>query len=141
LELVRDAGFPIINLDIGYDVESQTNASWLARVQQAIDFAAKEIYLYPLYVRPLTGLCKSARTWDDWRLALYRAGRNLLLASGYEQVSLRMFRRPLASESGPVYCCQDDGMIGLGCGARSYTRSLHYSCEYAVASRAVAGIL
>jgi oxygen-independent coproporphyrinogen-3 oxidase len=32
-------------------------------------------------------------------------------------------------------------MIGLGCGARSYTRSLHYSREYAVASRAIAGIL
>ena len=32
-------------------------------------------------------------------------------------------------------------MIGLGCGARSYTRSLHYSREYAVKSSAVAGIL
>jgi oxygen-independent coproporphyrinogen-3 oxidase len=141
LRLVRDAGFPIINLDLIYGAESQTTASWLASVQQAIDFAAEEIYLYPLYVRPLTGLGKSARTWDDWRLALYRAGRERLLESGYEQVSLRMFRRPLANESGPVYCCQDDGMIGLGCGARSYTRSLHYSREYAVASRAVAGIL
>jgi oxygen-independent coproporphyrinogen-3 oxidase len=29
----------------------------------------------------------------------------------------------------------------LGCGARSYTRGLHYSHEYAVGTRAVAGIL
>jgi oxygen-independent coproporphyrinogen-3 oxidase len=32
-------------------------------------------------------------------------------------------------------------MLGLGCGARSYTESLHYSYEYAVGSRAVRGIL
>ena len=32
-------------------------------------------------------------------------------------------------------------MLGLGCGARSYTRSLHYAREYAVGTRAVAGIL
>jgi oxygen-independent coproporphyrinogen-3 oxidase len=32
-------------------------------------------------------------------------------------------------------------MVGLGCGARSYTRTLHYSREYAVASREVREIL
>jgi oxygen-independent coproporphyrinogen-3 oxidase len=40
-----------------------------------------------------------------------------------------------------VYCCQDDGMIGLGCGARSYTRELHYSTEWAVGARGVRDIL
>lgn len=32
-------------------------------------------------------------------------------------------------------------MVGLGVGARSYTTSLHYSHEWAVASRAVRGII
>ena len=32
-------------------------------------------------------------------------------------------------------------MIGLGCGARSYTRTLHYSSEYAVSRTGVRGIL
>ena len=32
-------------------------------------------------------------------------------------------------------------MVGLGCGARSYTRSLHYSSEYAVAAPSVRGII
>ena len=35
------------------------------------------------------------------------------------------------------YCCQEDGMIGLGPGARSYTRSMHYSTEYAVGQTGV----
>src|SRR5262245_65326792 len=42
---------------------------------------------------------------------------------------------------GPAYCCQDDGMVGLGCGARSYTRALHYSGEYAVGATGVREIL
>jgi len=44
-----------------------------------------------------------------------------------------MFRAPHApQQDGPSYCCQNDGMVGLGAGARSYTRQLHYSTDYAV---------
>jgi oxygen-independent coproporphyrinogen-3 oxidase len=32
-------------------------------------------------------------------------------------------------------------MVGLGCGARSYTRSLHYSLDYAVRPKSVKGII
>ena len=32
-------------------------------------------------------------------------------------------------------------MIGLGCGARSYTSCIHYSNEYAVSSKAVLGLI
>jgi oxygen-independent coproporphyrinogen-3 oxidase len=65
-----------------------------------------------------------------------------LFAAGYEQVSLRMFRRAGAAiATGPVYCCQDDGMIGLGCGARSYTRAGHYASEWAVGARGVRDII
>ena len=39
------------------------------------------------------------------------------------------------------YCCQEDGMVGLGPGARSYTRSLHYSTEYAVGQTGVKMII
>lgn len=74
--------------------------------------------------------------WDEQRLRLYAVGRDHLLAHGYEQVSMRMFRRadaPRESQDGPEdYACQTDGMIGLGCGARSYTAALHYSFDYAV---------
>ncbi|MBD4029592.1 coproporphyrinogen III oxidase family protein, partial [Xanthomonas citri pv. citri] len=69
----------------------------------------------------------------DERLVLYRAGRDHLLAAGYTQVSMRMFRAPHARDGdAPVYCCQSDGMVGIGCGARSYTAGLHYSSEYGV---------
>jgi oxygen-independent coproporphyrinogen-3 oxidase len=55
---------------------------------------------------------------------------------------MRMFKRPDAQGTpGPVYCCQDDGMIGLGVGARSYTRGVHYSSEWAVGARGVRDII
>ena len=55
---------------------------------------------------------------------------------------MRMFRsKRVAIREGAVYCCQDDGMVGLGCGARSYTRKLHYSSEYAVGANGIHGII
>lgn len=54
---------------------------------------------------------------------------------------MRMFQKPGAPEQGPVYCCQADGMIGLGVGARSYTRTLHYSEDWAVGSEGIREIV
>jgi oxygen-independent coproporphyrinogen-3 oxidase len=135
------ADFPTVNLDLIYGLPGQTVETWLDSVRQALAFGPDEIYLYPLYVRPLTGLGRARRDGDDIRPACYRAGRDALLAGGYEQVSMRMFRRPGAAEGGPAYCCQEDGMVGLGCGARSYTRGLHYGLDYAVAPKGVKAIL
>jgi oxygen-independent coproporphyrinogen-3 oxidase len=145
LERIRAAGFPTLNIDLIYGIDGQTPVTWLHSLDAALAWRPEELYLYPLYVRPLTGLDRRARDWDDQRLELYRIGRDHLLSHGYEQVSMRMFRLPIGdasgSPSGTEYCCQSDGMVGLGCGARSYTTSLHYSFEYAVGARHVRAII
>lgn len=142
LAAIRDAGFPTLNIDLIYGGEGQTVESFRRSIDAALVHHPEEIYLYPLYVRPLTGLGARDRTWDDERLEQYRAGRDMLLEADYEQVSLRMFRAAYAREvNGPVYCCQEDGMVGLGCGARSYTERLHYSTVYAVGRSGVRAIL
>lgn len=153
---IRAQRFPTLNLDLIYGIEGQTVASFIASVDSALAFMPEELYLYPLYVRPLTGLGRIAESGSegkrrfalqpepvDDRLAMYRAGRDRLLAAGYTQVSMRMFRAPHApaTDAGPAYCCQDDGMVGIGCGARSYTRDLHYASEYGVSRRGVVDIL
>ena len=163
VERIRAAWFPTLNLDLIYGLPGQTVQSWLASLDAALRWRPEELYLYPLYVRPLTGLERWGRQAEDaLRLACYRAGRDRLLAEGYEQVSMRMFRMPGTGARQPAgpgtagerhegaeghgdvgteYCCQADGMIGLGCGARSYTRALHYSSEYAVGSAGVREII
>jgi oxygen-independent coproporphyrinogen-3 oxidase len=144
LDRIRLAGFDTLNIDLIYGIAGQTPRTWQHSLDAALAWAPEEIYLYPLYTRPLTGLGRR-RPGDrdgDQRMSLYRQGRDHLLAAGYEQVSMRMFRQGGAAGTGAAgtgtagtgtrYCCQEDGMVGLGCGARSYTAALHYSFEYAV---------
>lgn len=137
---IRASGVETLNIDLIYGIDGQTETTWLHSLDAALAWRPEELYLYPLYVRPLTGLGLRPREWDDQRLTLYRLGRDHLIAAGYEQVSMRMFRLP-GGGAGTEYCCQTDGMIGLGCGARSYTSRLHYSFEYAVGVRHVRTII
>jgi oxygen-independent coproporphyrinogen-3 oxidase len=147
LETIRDTGFPVLNLDLIYGIPGQTAQTWAESLRTALRWRPEELYLYPLYVRPLTGLSRRRvdgpdPQWDKQRLSLYRQGRDLLRENGYRQVSMRQFRRDgVPGAEGPDYCCQDDGMVGLGCGARSYTRALHYSFDYAVSVGEVRGII
>ncbi|MFF7329774.1 STM4012 family radical SAM protein [Streptomyces sp. NPDC008150] len=147
LSRVRDARIPVLNIDLIYGIDGQTERTWRHSLDAALAWRPEELYLYPLYVRPLTGLGRRAApgadpAWDEQRLRLYRAGRDHLLAQGYVQQSMRMFRRADAPQQGADdYACQTDGMIGLGCGARSYTSGLHYSFDYAVDMHEIRGIV
>jgi oxygen-independent coproporphyrinogen-3 oxidase len=144
LATIRDAGIPMLNIDLIYGIDGQTPQTWEESITAALAWRPEELYLYPLYVRPLTGLDRRGGTHDDWdrhRLDLYRRGRDLLRKAGYRQLSMRHFRRDDISVPGTDYSCQDDGTVGLGCGARSYTRRLHYSYEYAVSVRGVRAVL
>ncbi|WP_191971564.1 STM4012 family radical SAM protein [Streptomyces luteolifulvus] len=143
---VRDARIPVLNIDLIYGIDGQTEETWLRSLAAALAWRPEELYLYPLYIRPLTGLGRRAdgpdQAWDEQRLRLYRTGRDHLLAHGYEQQSMRMFRRADAPPQGADdYACQTDGMIGLGCGARSYTARLHYSFDYAVGMHQIRSII
>lgn len=145
LERIRKHPFEL-NIDLIYGVQDQTTETLDTSIDAALQWKPEEIFLYPLYVRPLTGLGRSKKggtdRWDQQRLELYLHGRARLLEAGYTQRSMRCFRRTEASQAGlPPYRCQEDGMVGLGPGARSYTRNLHYSFDYAVTGPAVREII
>ncbi|HEX5541170.1 MAG TPA: STM4012 family radical SAM protein [Micromonospora sp.] len=160
LTTLRAYEIPVLNLDLIYGIPGQTAQTWARSLSAALRWRPEELFLYPLYVRRLTGLARRGSpgptvtggvapfaadrdpAWDDQRLTLYRQGRDTLRAAGYRQLSLRHFRRAdLPDDGGPGYCCQDDGMVGLGCGARSYTTDLHYSFDYAVGVGQVRAII
>ena len=133
---------PEVNIDLIYGVAGQTSKTWQYSLEKTIAFHPTEIYLYPLYTRPLTGLAKiNPQPEKDHRLSLYQQGRDYLLANGYRQVSMRCFRRIDAPLIHSDYDATKDGMIGLGAGARSYTQSVHYSSQYAVSRRAIKSII
>jgi oxygen-independent coproporphyrinogen-3 oxidase len=139
-EWIRQVGFPVFNIDLIYGIEGQDHARWESNLAAALRWQPEELYLYPLYVGKLTSLDRLGRRPGEHRRALYRQARDRLLAAGYQQISMRLFRRQGVSEQGD-YCCQEDGMVGLGPGARSYTRDLHYSTEYAVGQSGVRAII
>lgn len=142
LDMIGDAGFETLNIDLIYGIGGQTKETWEYSIDEALKYRPEEIYLYPLYVRALTGLGNSKSKWKDERMSLYLFGRQHLLEAGYQQISMRMFRLPSKINGDvPIYRCQEDGMVGIGVGARSYTQSLHYCTEYAVGRRSVLGIL
>ncbi|MFD6348051.1 STM4012 family radical SAM protein [Streptomyces roseolus] len=143
LARLKEADFPILNIDLIYGIDGQTERTFKVSLDAALAWEPEEIYLYPLYVRPLTGLssrhAKTLQEWNDQRLRLYRYGRDHLLSAGYEQTSMRVFRRigTAAVEdtdgSSISEYNQQAGMVGLGVGARSFTTDLHYTTDYAVA--------
>nr|WP_187373804.1 STM4012 family radical SAM protein [Paenibacillus senegalensis] len=145
LELLREAGFPVLNLDLIYGLPGQTVASWLYSLERALAYEPEEIFLYPLYTREHTIVRPEQieAQGEDLRMACYVAGRDRLLSAGYEQQSMRRFAKQDASLTKTLlpYSCQEEGMIGLGCGARSYTRRVHYASRYAVSKRATASII
>ncbi|MFO0998980.1 MAG: hypothetical protein U0936_01470 [Planctomycetaceae bacterium] len=65
------SGFPVLNIDLIYGGEGQSVEQWIRCVREAVKWSPEEIYLYPLYVRPLTGLGRLDRSWDDQRLEAY----------------------------------------------------------------------
>lgn len=143
LHLLEDSGLDSVNLDLIYGMAGQTAASWAYSLEQALSIRPEEVFLYPLYVRPLTGLDGRTQDWNDHRQRLYVQGRDFLLERGYEQVTMRLFRCKDVPEAVdlPPYNSPEDGMVGLGVGARSYTRGFHYSSDYAVGRKGVQSII
>jgi oxygen-independent coproporphyrinogen III oxidase len=140
IERIRSLGFPVLNVDLIYGGAAQTGASWRASLREAVRFRPEELYLYPLYVRPETGLANTGASAAQWRSDLYREACDLLRAEGYRQSSLRSFQLPGPAQASD-YGCQRDGMIGLGCGARSYTRALHYAQRFATTQAGIRAIV
>jgi oxygen-independent coproporphyrinogen III oxidase len=137
---IRECGFAVFNIDLIYGNAGQDAKRWQLSLERAMKWQPEELYLYPLYIGKLTHLDRSGKRPAEHRRELYRQAREFLLGRGYRQVSMRLFRRAdVVRETD--YCCQEDGMVGLGPGARSYTESLHYSTEYAVGQTGVKMIL
>jgi oxygen-independent coproporphyrinogen-3 oxidase len=137
---IQATEFPVFNLDLIYGNEGQDAPRWERSLRRALEWQPEELYLYPLYVGKLTSLDRIGKRPGEHRRDLYRQARDVLGAAGYRQISMRLFRRPEVKRHAG-YCCQEDGMVGLGPGARSYTRSLHYSTEYAVGQPGVQAII
>jgi oxygen-independent coproporphyrinogen-3 oxidase len=146
---IGEAGFPHFNIDLIYGLPGQTESSWRYSLEGAIDSPASSLFLYPLYVRPLTGLAGRGRLSLDGSgpttrqmAAMYDHAVERLSRAGFRQLTMRQFRRDaMTDESDSEYRCQEHGLVGLGAGARSYTANLHYSTPWKMIARNIRGVI
>lgn len=145
LETLMSYSFPLVNVDLIYGLPKQTVETWIYSLEKAISYAPGEIFIYPLYTRENTIIKpeQMRSAGEDIRLELYHIARQRLEAAGYKQFSMRRFARDTSFDHKTVlpFSCQEEGMAGLGCGARSYTRDVHYASRYGVSAAATRSII
>lgn len=142
-KLVRH-DFPLLNLDLIYGLPGQTVDTWIYSLERVLAYNPGEVFIYPLYTRENTIVKPEdiQRQGPDIRMELYRAARELLKSKGYTQYSMRRFAKEQTSVKSLLpYSCQEEGMVGLGCGARSYTSEVHYASKYGVTYKATQSII
>jgi coproporphyrinogen III oxidase-like Fe-S oxidoreductase len=134
------SGIASVNLDLVYGAEGQTEAAFERDLEQAIALGPTELYLYPLYVRAQTGLGRrrvEGAGAADRRPAMLRRAVARLRDAGFAQRSMRSFVHERLVAPATRHRCEMDATIGLGPGARSYTRELHYADPWSVTQRRV----
>jgi oxygen-independent coproporphyrinogen-3 oxidase len=145
LDTLMSYSFPLVNVDLIYGLPGQTAETWLYSLEKAISYGPGEIFIYPLYTRENTILKpeQMRSAGEDIRLELYHIARERLESAGYKQFSMRRFARDTSFTHKKVlpFSCQEEGMAGLGCGARSYTRDVHYASRYGVSTAATRSII
>lgn len=144
LEKLARHDFPLLNLDLIYGLPGQTVESWTYSLERVLAYEPGEIFIYPLYTRENTIVKPEdiQRQGPDIRMELYKAARELLKSKGYTQYSMRRFAKQQSSAKALLpYSCQEEGMVGLGCGARSYTSEVHYASKYGVTYKATQSII
>ncbi len=136
--------FPLLNLDLIYGLPGQTVDTWIYSLERVLAYDPGEVFIYPLYTRENTIVKPEdiKRQGPDIRMELYKAARELLKSKGYTQYSMRRFAKEQSSAKVLLpYSCQEEGMVGLGCGARSYTSEVHYASKYGVTYKATQSII
>lgn len=133
IHLLKDVGFPCLNLDLIYGIPGQTPESLLDSAREAVSYQPEELFVYPLYTKEgtwLAGRHGEKQISQEQMLSMYRMIRNYLIGQGYIQHSMRRFVR--SDHAGEDLSCGFGNTVSLGCGGRSYLGELHFCTPYAV---------
>ncbi|MHA3775073.1 radical SAM family heme chaperone HemW [Verrucomicrobiota bacterium sgz303538] len=98
-EILREAGFENVNLDLIFAVPTQTREQWLASLEKTVSLAPDHISAYCLtyeedtafFARFVKGEFKQDESWDA---DLFESTMDVLGAAGYEQYEISNYARP-----------------------------------------------
>ena len=98
-DLVRSAGFPVVNLDLMFALPGQTESEWAADVREAVALAPDHLSTYCLTFEEDTALWVKlsqgrVKLDSDHEARLYEATWAQLAELGYAQYEISNFSRP-----------------------------------------------
>lgn len=129
LHLLREMDFACINIDLIYGIPGQTIESLKNSLEQAVAYGPKELFVYPLYVKPGTYLYQQGAQRPQEAYEMYCYARDFLRAAGYQPYSMRRFVKGKQQKDS---LCGFGNTLSVGCGGRSYIGSLHFCTPYVV---------
>jgi len=142
LDMIFKENIAIRNIDLIYGIPGQTLKTLEESLLKALKYRPEEMYIYPIYIREKTALYSKAQRDIDLMTKMYKMVKECLVENGYIQTSMRNFiRKDMKTDLFPEYSCQENNMIGIGCGARSYISNIHYSSKYAVSRKNINRII
>ncbi len=142
LYLIEDMGFSCRNIDLIYGIPGQTKQSLQYSLDAALFYQPEEIFLYPLYIKQGTPLYLKKTEISSQRYDLYLFASRYLLDQGYQQISMRYFKKILKHNRDQNHykenkenkdrekSCGFEHTLSLGCGGRSYLKNLHFCTPY-----------
>lgn len=142
LFLIEDAKFACKNIDLIYGIPGQTKQSLQYSLDAALFYQPEEIFLYPLYIKQGTPLYLKKTEISSQRYDLYLFASRYLLEQGYQQISMRYFKKILKHNRDQNHykeskenkdrekSCGFEHTLSLGCGGRSYLKNLHFCTLY-----------
>lgn len=133
VEMIRQVGVPDFSLDLISGLPHQTLEQWQATLDAAVASAPNHISIYDLTIEPQTAFGRYYQPGvhplptDDATVQMYRQGRQILTAAGYEHYEISNYAQPghqcrhnrVYWENRPYY--------GFGMGAASYVQGQRFT--------------
>lgn len=126
VEIIRQAGFDHLNLDLIFGIPGQTPASWFESLQRAVSLGVDHLSCYGLTYEPETPM--GARRQAGEVVAVSEAAEremylhtiDYLAGEGIEQYEISNFARPGARCEHNLRYWRNEPVVGVGPSAASY---------------------
>jgi oxygen-independent coproporphyrinogen-3 oxidase len=133
IRTLHEAGFSYVNIDLIYGASEQTDEQWCSDVAFAIESGATRVSIYPLSTLNKPALTAQYRnkgllaTPNSTYQRRHLQAINQFRAAGWSRPSALSFS--LNDLGNPFEEAEAEGVptLGIGCGARTYTSSIHAS--------------
>jgi len=133
VEVIRQVGVPDFSLDLISGLPHQTLEQWQATLEAAMAIAPTHISIYDLTIEPVTAFGRYYRPGvyplptDDTTAKMYRQGRQVLTAAGYEHYEISNYAQPgHQCRHNRVYW-ENRTYYGFGMGATSYSQGQRFT--------------